>query len=33
MEGLTDNSKDLVLVSLDIDLHEDAATFKKYADA
>jgi thiol-disulfide isomerase/thioredoxin len=32
LEGLTDNSKDLVLVSLDTDLHEDAASLKKYAD-
>jgi thiol-disulfide isomerase/thioredoxin len=32
LEGLTGNSKDLVLVSLDTDLHEDAASLKKYAD-
>ena len=32
LEGLTDNSKDLILVSLDTDLHEDAASLKKYAD-
>ena len=32
LESLTGNSKDLVLVSLDTDLHEDAASLKKYAD-
>ena len=32
LQGLTGNSKDLVLVSLDTDLHEDAASLKKYAD-
>ena len=32
LEGLTGNLKDLILVSLDTDLHEDAASLKKYAD-
>jgi thiol-disulfide isomerase/thioredoxin len=33
LEGLTGNSKDLVHISLDTDLNEDAATLKKYANA
>jgi hypothetical protein len=32
LQSLTGSSKDLVLVSLDTDLHEDAASLKKYAD-
>ncbi len=32
LQGLTGNTKDLVHISLDVDLHEDAGTLKKYAD-
>ena len=33
LEGLTGNSKDLILISLDTDPNEDAASLKKYAAA
>jgi hypothetical protein len=32
LEGLDGSSKDLVLISLDTSLHEDAASLKEYAD-
>jgi len=32
LQGLTGNTRDLVHISLDVDLHEDAATLKEYAN-